>query len=287
VKRFASGMLLLSICTLLEAGEDPCPDKIAESFCSAYSEAGDAMPLKARIVLDRALWSPSKPAAANPLAAGALALVAEYPLKSIDDPDSAYRPRYLDGGSWPIDEYVYNNVAATKRTLDALRSETLVQEIQLGCVKALAYVPMCDSFNVWPPAAWMKVRLYFRMDLETDTAAQIAFFDRYDFRGTEDTGVRLRPEDLVRMWPIAFAVKRKELERMAIDPVVRLLEPWHKDGPTSVPTGPAHSRLAEQDATGRSIGSRIRPRSYRADGRKTPASSAPRPTGRLFARPLP
>jgi hypothetical protein len=280
-------MLLLSAGAAREAKAVPCPAKIAAAFCAEYAAAGDTALLKARVVLDRSLWIPSKGGASNPLVAGAKALVAQYPLRCIDAPDSAYHPRYLDADYYGIDEYVYNNVAATKPTLEALKDDPRVEEIQPGCVKALSYVPMCDSFNVWPPAPWMSVRLHFRTDLESDTAAQLAFFDRYDLRDPEDTGTGLRPEILVRRWPIAFAIKRKDLERMAVDPAVRLLEPWHKDGPASSISGSARSGGTVWDWPGHRGGRRIPADRYRADGRKIPPRAAPRAPDRPLASPVP
>jgi hypothetical protein len=260
------GIWILWLGGFTAAWAETCPAKISIVFCPVYASGNDTSLLKARIVLDRSLWVPSKTGASNPLVAGARGLVGRYPLRDIGDEGSRYLPRYLEGNAYGIEDVVYNNVLATKRTLDSLRDEPLVQEIRAGCAYTLAYVPMCDSFNAWPQPGWMKVFFYFKSELEgdRDAASRVAYFARYDLRDPENTDAKLSPDSLALIWKPGLAVARKDFGRMVEDPEVRLLEPWHKDGPARL------SAPAREIRSGNALGNDKASAGYRADGRKGP-----------------
>lgn len=227
MQRFLGFIVVCSLAMVGEAQAKLCPAKLSERICPAFLDGQDSALLKVRIMLDPTLWMPSKAEENNPLVARAKEMVEQYEFKRIERPDSSYRPAFMSGGSPSIIEVLYHNVLATKKVLDSIIRESYVKEIQLGCRNTISS-SLCDTFNFSLDSTWVKVFLYFQMEMEEDTSAIKVYLANYDTRNPENTSERFSPELIVKYPLRGFAISRADFEKMSADPEVWRLEPWSK-----------------------------------------------------------
>lgn len=204
-----------------------CPSKVSSRLCPNYSLGEDSTFLKVRIMLDPALWVPSKPEDNNPLIAAAKGMIQKYEFRTIEAPDSPYNPLFVQGGSPTILEVLYHNVLVRKLRIDSIIKEEYVKEIQVGCRNSVS-TGLCDTFNLAVDSGWVKVFLHFQVTLEDDTSAMETYLSQYDTRNPENTSEKVGPKILVQYPFRGFAVSRREFEKMSADPEVHRLESWYK-----------------------------------------------------------
>lgn len=178
-------------------------------------------------MLDPTLWAPSKSEDNNPLVAAAKGMIEKYEFRTIENPDSVYRPLFLNGGSPSGLEVLYHNVLVRKNQLDSVTNESYVKEIQLGCRRTVS-TGLCDTLNHSLDTGWIKVFLYFQMNIEEDTAAMTAYLSKFDTRNPDNTAEIFSPETIVKYPLRGLAINRTEFEKMSSDPEVRLLESWRR-----------------------------------------------------------
>lgn len=162
----------------------------------------------------------------NPMVQSAKEMINKYDFKRIEAPDSAYNPSFMNGGSPGIPEVIYQNVFLSKSTLDSVRLESYVEEIDEGCRNTIS-AQLCDTLNI-STAARFKVMFSWRYGMIIDSAPKIAFLSQFDFRNPEDSSEKISVESVAANPNRGVALSRIELERIIEDPKVQQFDIWIK-----------------------------------------------------------